>query len=286
LADDGGGMTEKKGKPSRRRIQVGGEEVDPEKQPKDLSFAEVFRIDKPETEEGEPAGRTYNETHLGKFLMGQLTLGDLEGVTKQQQYQIAEIGHAYLTSGKLDEAKMVFDGLLALDPFDAYFHMSLGSIAQQRNDLDEADARYSRALEINPFSPTAHANRGEIRVMTGRLEEGSADLVKAIQLDPDGKEPATIRAKATVRVLKEQLGAVDLGQLPAKARDASGSKVKAAQETAKAAQARPAPAARPVEAAAKPAGKPAAAAPPKRDPRAQPRSKPPTRGPRAAPRKK
>ena len=251
-------MTEKKsGKPSRRRIQVGGQEVDREKQPKDASFSDVFRLDKPEPEDEQPAGKKYHETHLAKFLMGQMTLGDLEGITKQQQYQIAEIGHAYLTSGKLDEAKRVFEGLLALDPFDAYFHLSLGSIAQQKDDFEEADKRYTRALEINPFSPTAHANRGEVRVMTGRLEDGALDLVKAIQLDPDGKEPATIRAKATVRVLKEQLGAVELSQLPARARQATDSKVKAAQETAKAnrPQPRPRPRAQP---AAKPAARPAA----------------------------
>jgi tetratricopeptide (TPR) repeat protein len=210
-------MTEKKsGKPSRRRIQVGGEEVDPDK-PKEQSFAEVFRLDKPPPPDEEQAGkRTYSEQHLAKFLMGQMTLGDLEGITKQQQYQIAEIGHAYLTSAKLDEAKKVFEGLLALDPFDAYFHMALASIAQQTNDLEEAEKRYTRALEINPFSPTGHANRGEVRVMAGRLEEGAADLVKAVQLDPEMKEPATVRAKATIRVLKEQLGKIDLKRLPGK----------------------------------------------------------------------
>jgi tetratricopeptide (TPR) repeat protein len=241
-------MTEKKsGKPSRRRIQVGGEEVR-EKTAKDLTFAEVFRLDKPLPEDDgaeKPAERTYHEKHLLKFIMGQMTLGDLEGVTKQQQYEVAQIGHAYLSSGKFPEAKKIFEGLLALDPFDAYFHMALGSIAQQTDDLVEADKRYSRALEINPLSPTAFANRGEVRVMSGRLAEGAQDLVKSIQLDPDGKEQATIRAKATVRVLKEQLGAVDLDQLKSKAKDATDTKVKAAKEATKAAAPRPQPRPRP-----------------------------------------
>jgi tetratricopeptide (TPR) repeat protein len=259
LSDDEAGMTEKKGKPSRRRIQVGGQEVEREKSAKDLSFADVFRLDKPPPPEGEetPAERTYHEQHLAKFLMGQMTLGDLEGITKQQQYEIANIGHAYLTSGKFPEAKKVFEGLLALDPFDAYFHMALGSIAQQSEDFEEADERYSRALEINPFSPTAYANRGEIRVMSGRLAEGAFDLVKAIQLDPDGKEQATIRAKATVRVLKEQLGAMDLSQLEAKAKEATDSRVKAAKEAAKAAAPRPQPRPRPRAVAKSPPKRPA-----------------------------
>jgi len=209
-------MTEKKSGKSRRRIVVGGEEVDPDR-PKEQSFENVFRLDKPPPADDEQtADKTNPEQHLARFLMGQMTLGDLEGITKQQQYQIAEIGHAYVVAGKLDEAKKVFEGLLSLDPFDAYFHMALGSIAQQTSFMDEAEARYTRALEINPFSPTAHANRGELRVMAGQLEDGARDLVKAIQLDAEMKEPATIRAKATVRVLKEQLGAIDLSKRPAK----------------------------------------------------------------------
>ncbi len=267
-------MTEKKsGKPSRRRIQVGGKEVEREKAAKDMTFAEIFRLDKPAPEDEGKAGRTYNEQHLAKFLMGQMTLGDLEGITKQQQYQIAQVGHAYLSSGKLDEAKKVYEGLLALDPYDAYFHMALGSIAQQKEQYEEAIKRYSRALEINPFSPTAHANRGEIRVMTGQLPEGAEDLVKAIQLDPDMKEPATVRARATVRVLKEQLGAVDLSQLAKKAREATDSKVKAAAEVvAPKPQPRPRPRPRP-EAKRTEAARPAAKRPGRPSPRSGPKRK-------------
>lgn len=237
-------MTEKKPpqKPARRKIKVGGQEVSEDK-PKASSFREVFKLDQTVTDdEGSPAERpTYHPDHVNKFMMGQMTLGDLEGITKQQQYEVAQIGRGYLASGKLDEAKKVFEGLLALDPFDAYFNMALGSIAQQKGELEEAEKRYSRALEINPFSATAYANRGEIRVLTGKLVEGAQDLVRAVQEDPDAKEPATARARATILVLKEQLGAVDVSQLESKAREATGSKIKAAQEAARKADPRPAP---------------------------------------------
>ena len=154
------------------------------------------------------------------FLAGRITLGDLEGITKQEQYQMAEVGHSYLASGKLAEAKTVFEGLLALDPFDAYFHLALGSIAQQDGDLAEAEDRYSRALEINPFSASAMANRGEVRVMQGRFTEGAEDLIRAVQADPQGQEPSTVRARATLNVLREQLSAAASG-VPAS--DASSS---------------------------------------------------------------
>ena len=94
----------------------------------------------------------------------------------------------------------------------------MGSIAQQQDDLNEAETRYTRALEINPYFATALANRGEVRLMQGRLTEGAQDLIKAIEADPKSKEPATVRAQATLRVLQEQLS----GAAPAEQIDAAG----------------------------------------------------------------
>jgi tetratricopeptide (TPR) repeat protein len=142
---------------------------------------------------------------MDAYLLGQITLGELEGVTKEQQYEIAKLGHAELVGGKLDEAKTIFDGLLALDPFDAYFLSALGSIAHQKGDFEEAEARYSRALEINPFSPFALAHRGEVRISTGAFEAGVDDLLRALEEDPEGADPAVRRAKATITILVEQL---------------------------------------------------------------------------------
>lgn len=141
--------------------------------------------------------------------MGQITLGDLEGISKAQQYEMAKVGYAALVGGKLDTAKTVFEGLLALDPFDVYFLSALGSVAQQRNELEEAERRYSRALEINPYSPFALAHRGEVRLMQGKLEAAVDDLLRAIEEDPAGRDPGVQRARATLTILVQQID--DLG---------------------------------------------------------------------------
>jgi Flp pilus assembly protein TadD len=148
-------------------------------------------------------------------LTGAITLGELEGVTKDQQYEMAKVGHRYLSQGKLDDAKSVFEGLAVLDPYDSYFQLALGAIAQREGDLAEADARYSRAIELNPCSSHALANRGEVRMMGGRLVEGAKDLLRAIGEDPDGREPTTRRARATIAVVLEQLAeaGIDVGKV-------------------------------------------------------------------------
>ena len=191
----------------RRGFQVGGEDSDAARGSKPRTVDEALRLERDEAPELAEGQSAYNPDRVRAFLEGRITLGDLEGITKQEQYQMAEVGYSYFSSGKMAEAKTVFDGLLALDPFDAYFHTVLGSIAQRAEDYDEAEARFTRALEINPYSATAMANRGEIRVMQGRLSEGAQDLINAVQADPQGVEPATVRAQATLRSLREQLQA-------------------------------------------------------------------------------
>lgn len=144
----------------------------------------------------------YHPDRLAAFVAGQITLGDLEGIPKEAQHEMAQTGFRFFTEGKLEQAKKVFTGLLALDPFDAYFLTALGAIAQQEGNHEEAEARFTRALEINPFSPSALAGRGEVRLIQGKLLEAAEDLAKAIAEDPEGKDPATQRARGLAANVK------------------------------------------------------------------------------------
>ncbi len=144
---------------------------------------------------------TYSPERLAEFLQGHISLGELEGIGKEAQYDMAESGFRCLNEGRLEDAKQVFDGLVALDPYDAYFHAALGSIAQRQDALEEADKKYTRALEINPHFPTALANRGEVRLSLGRMEEGVTDLLSALDADPEAREAATHRACILLKVI-------------------------------------------------------------------------------------
>lgn len=157
----------------------------------------------------------YDPRRLEAFIAGHITLGELEGIPKEAQHEMAQTGFRFFTEGKLAQAKKVFTGLLALDPYDAYFLTALGAVAQQEGNLEEAEARFSRALEINPFSPSALVGRGEVRLIQGKLLEAAEDLAKAIAEDPEGKDPATHRARglaANVKSLIENAQAEAAGK--------------------------------------------------------------------------
>lgn len=162
----------------------------------------------PKTEEpAEPTELAWDPGRVRQFIIGEITLGELEGIDKAAQYKMAETGFQLLQQGKLDDAKKVFEGLLTLDPRDAYFHMVLGSIAQRRNQFEDAEKHYSRSLRINPYSPSALANRGEVRVELGRLLEGLDDLRQSVKEDPGAREAATQRARALIPVVESRLAA-------------------------------------------------------------------------------
>ena len=160
----------------------------------------------PKTEApAEPERVAFDPGRVRQFIIGEITLGGLEGIEKAAQYKMAETEVQLLQQGKLDDAKKVFEGLLTLDPRDAYFHMVLGSIAQRRNQFEDAEKHYSRSLRINPYSPSALANRGEVRIELGRLIEGLEDLKQAAKEDPGAREAATQRARALIPVVQERI---------------------------------------------------------------------------------
>ena len=169
---------------------------------------EIPTIPEADLEAAREAGATIvtrNPELVRQFVAGDLTLGELEGIPKADQYQMAEIGYAHFTDGNLEKAHEIFRGLLALDPLDAYFQMVLGAIAKERQELDAAVRYLSRSLELNGYSIPARSMRAEVLILRGELEAASADLVRCLELDPEGQDPCTQRVRALASRVSEQL---------------------------------------------------------------------------------
>lgn len=169
---------------------------------------EAPQLSEQEQKAAEEAGAEWtgwDPDRVRAFMAGRITLGDLEGIDKDAQYRMAQVAYKHFTEGKLEQAKKAFQGLLALDPFDAYFLTVLGAIAQEEENHEEAESAYTRALDINPFSAVAWAQRGETRIQLGKLSEAADDIARALQEDPEGKEPATQRARAMALMLRQEL---------------------------------------------------------------------------------
>lgn len=136
-----------------------------------------------------------------KFVRGEITLAELEGISEEQQYTIAEIGYVLMEEGKIEEAKKIYEGLTVISPDDYYFHSVLGAIYQRLNDNDGALKEYDRAIELKPDDIPSIVNSAEVLLNSGKLIESSERLKKAIELDKSGENPWGLRARALVAVI-------------------------------------------------------------------------------------
>lgn len=148
--------------------------------------------------------KPWDPKRIEAVLRGHLTLGELAGVSKQQQFEMAATGVKFLKDGLVDKAIQVFLGLEALDPYDAYVQVCLGSVAMEKELFDVAEQRFTRALTLNPFSVPALAYRGEVRLRVGKTKAGREDLEAALKADPAGKQPPTPRARALLDASREK----------------------------------------------------------------------------------
>ncbi|HVF56631.1 MAG TPA: tetratricopeptide repeat protein [Pyrinomonadaceae bacterium] len=138
-----------------------------------------------------------------RLVTGQTTLAEFTGLRREQLYEIARTGYRMMNSGKLEEARRIYRGLVAADPFDSVFHCHLGAVHLRLSETDAALREFDAALRFNCASTDALAGRGETYLNRGQIAEAVKDLRAAVESDPASKRPSTLRARAILLALKE-----------------------------------------------------------------------------------
>ncbi|MEZ4271944.1 MAG: hypothetical protein R3C68_11100 [Myxococcota bacterium] len=165
-------------------------------------------------ERGEMAMPTRREPHphelftldrFEKFVMGEMTLAEFQGMTIDEAYAIAEHGYAFFEGGRYEDARVIFEGLSACNPYDAYFHNMIGAIYQQLDRREEALDRYTLAIVLDREHAPAFVNRAELLLERGNFEIATEDLKRVIELDPDAKTQAGMRARALMTAAAQGL---------------------------------------------------------------------------------
>ena len=151
---------------------------------------------------------TLTEENIYKFLRGEMTWAQLQGMTVNDAYAIAHFGFQYFQEAKYHEARTIFEGLVVCNPYDAYFHSMLGATYQQLDMLDEAMEEYNNAIELDDESRDAYVNRGELHLRKADFDKAHDDLEKAIKLDPTGQHKATARARALAKATSVALAGI------------------------------------------------------------------------------
>jgi tetratricopeptide (TPR) repeat protein len=152
--------------------------------------------------QGDTTMETRTETvgKLKAFARGEATWAEVEGMTFEEAKAIAQVGCELAAAGRHEEARILFEGLVAGNPKDAASRAALGTVYQKLGRLQDAITEYSAALERDPRNPVALVNRGELYLRQGQ-RQGFTDVANAAEADPHGETAAGRRARALVKAI-------------------------------------------------------------------------------------
>ncbi len=139
---------------------------------------------------------------LKKWAARKVTLKEIKGYSDDELYAIAHTGYFFLMQGKNEEAKTLFEGLVAIDPRNDYYYRALGVVFHKLEDTDRAIKQFGYALLVNPKSAAALVNRAEVYISKGQRQEALADLQQALELMTPRDAALARKARALSRALR------------------------------------------------------------------------------------
>jgi tetratricopeptide (TPR) repeat protein len=168
-----------------------------------LHEREIMANDKKATENWEQI--LYSPERIQKFVNGEINMQQLAAFNGPEMLQMAVIGFRMYEQGRYAEAKSVFQGLVSLDPKEAYYLTALGAVFLAEDDLDNAKRLFDEAIKYNDKEIASFVNRGEVFLRQGLIMEAAQDFMRAVELDPQAKDPLTQRAKLLAAAALESI---------------------------------------------------------------------------------
>ncbi|MGC4122489.1 MAG: tetratricopeptide repeat protein [Myxococcales bacterium] len=137
---------------------------------------------------------------MRRFLENELTWAEVEGMTAEQAAKISSIGCQLAAAGRLNDARIIFEGLVAGNPKDHSAQAALGTVYAKLQRKPEAIECFDKALALFDRNVVALSNRGELRLRSGDAG-GLEDLAKAVEVDTRGMSAAGRRARTLLTAL-------------------------------------------------------------------------------------
>lgn len=116
---------------------------------------------------------------VGQWSKGQVSLKQIVGLSDEELYAIATQGYLLFLQGKTEGARVIFEGLVACDPKNAYYYRALGAIYWRLKEPQRALKQFTYAIRVAPRDVSAYVNRAEIFVAQKQWIEAREDLALA-----------------------------------------------------------------------------------------------------------
>lgn len=122
------------------------------------------------------------------------------GTSPQEYALLMEAGFVYRYARRFQEAREIFQSILAVQPFNEMGEIALGGVSFDEGNFDDAITHCSNAILLNPKSAMAYTQLGEAQLFKGDADGARLSLRKAIDADPRG-----VAARALLKLIDARL---------------------------------------------------------------------------------
>lgn len=125
---------------------------------------------------------------------GRITLKAIRGYSNEGLLAIARQAIVLFHQGKREHARTMFQGLMAVDPRNAYFARLAGVAECALENFAGALAAFDMAVKLESEEAASYVGRAEVYVAMGEAPQAIRDLERAAALGGDPRLAAKARA--------------------------------------------------------------------------------------------
>ena len=138
---------------------------------------------------------------VSQWAKGQVSLKEMLGLTEEELYAISTQGYYLFLQGKTESARVLFEGLVAVNPRNAYYYRALGAIYWRLEEPQKALKQFTYALRVSPKDVSSYVNRAEVYVSLKQFGEARQDLAAAMKLAGANDAALVRKARAMMRMI-------------------------------------------------------------------------------------
>jgi arylsulfatase A-like enzyme/Tfp pilus assembly protein PilF len=156
----------------------------------DLNLAEAAKYDpKDMVPHWERITKAENQIAAGEFNEGVAGLEECLEEVPDDVYALRNLGSAYITMGKLDEAEKCFTKALSLEKRDSGIYLGLARVYVRQRKFDQAEEALDKAEAIDPLDAAVWGSRGALAANRNQPAKAEEYYLKAIEMDPGTTGP-------------------------------------------------------------------------------------------------
>ncbi len=130
---------------------------------------------------------------------GRTTLQEFRGYSDEALRTVAKQGIVLFQQGKTADARTLFQGLMAVNPRDAYFARLLAVAECAAGNLEGSLAAFDLSIKLDDEEPGGYIGRAEVFLVMGQRARAIEDLKRAAAL------PGDLRLKSKAQAMLKGL---------------------------------------------------------------------------------